>query len=358
MIDLNKLKYSTNDINYYFKRRDIIFNMYEILDLDKKIKEEKKKLYDFQKERNNISYLISKDKKKIFLKEKIIVLKKNINKKKKILLNLEQKLNKIIYSLPNVLHKTVPKGKSADDNIEIRNFSNYLLNFNLRKKKKLINIESNSEYIDFKLSAKLCGSGFVILKDLFAQLHRALGDYMLDLHVSNHGYKEIYSPLIVTGNTMFLTGHFPKFTSDQFNISNSDLWLIPTSEIILANIFTDKNISYKNLPLKMVSRTPCFRKEKGNYGYKVKGLIRQHQFEKVELLHITEPQKSYDALDELIFNAEKILQNLGLSYRIICLCDKDIGFTASKTYDIEVWLPKHKMYLEVSSCSNNENENR
>ncbi len=177
---------------------------------------------------------------------------------------------------------------------------------------------------------------------------------MLDLHVYKHKYCEIYSPVIVNENSMLNTGHFPKFYSDQFNLTDSNLWLIPTAEVVLSNIVNNKILEKKNMPIKLVSKTLCFRKEKGNYGKKVKGLIRQHQFEKVELVQITSPNTSYYYLEELTNHAETVLQNLNLPYRIIALCSNDTGFTSSKTYDLEVWFPKRKRYIEVSSCSNTE----
>ncbi len=190
------------------------------------------------------------------------------------------------------------------------------------------------------------------MKNEIALLHRAIGNYMLDLHVFKHKYTEIYSPLIVNENSMINTGHFPKFYNDQFNINNTNLWLIPTAEVTLSNIIINKKIKKSELPLKFVSKTSCFRKEKGNYGYKIKGLIRQHQFDKVELVQIAAPDKSFLSLEEITFHAETILKNLNLPYRILSLCSGDIGFSSSKTYDIEVWLPKRKMYMEISSCSN------
>lgn len=177
---------------------------------------------------------------------------------------------------------------------------------------------------------------------------------MLDLHIFEHGYKEIYSPLIVKEQTMINSGQLPKFSKDQFSIMDSDMWLIPTAEVVLTNIVANSNVQLNDLPLKFVSKTACFRKERGSYGSRVRGLIRQHQFDKVELVNIVLPSDSYLYLEELVYQAEKVLQNLFLPYRIISLCSSDVGFSSAKTYDIEAWFPKRKMYIEVSSCSNTE----
>lgn len=353
MIEIKKL--IKNDLLIdNLKKKNFYFNKQYLTAFIKKIKKIKKILQKLQQKHNNIPKIITIFKKKkisinYFIKENIIIKKKIIEKKFKINY-LEKKLNFFLLSIPNIIHKSVPKGKNNADNIEIRIYrSNINLNKNILK-----DFEKNNNYIDFDLSANISNTGFVILKKNLATLHRALGNYMIDFHINKNNYQEIYSPLIVNEKTMFNTGHFPKFYNEQFNIADTNLWLIPTSEVVLSNIVANKLISKKNLPIKLVSKTSCFRKEKGSYGTKVKGLIRQHQFEKVELLHIVQPTNSYNELEKLLNNAEKILQQLKLPYRIILLCNNDTGFTSSKTYDIEVWFPKRNTYIEVSSCSNTE----
>lgn len=335
-----------------FKYDDVYFN-----DTDSKIRRLKTEVYKL-KYRHRLMSLLVKDlkQKKMsfeFLFKEIFFLKTSVNDTCLYLHDLESQFNLFLLNIPNLLHESVPLGESQIDNIEIRFFSDEcsVLKFN----EILFNdFECNKDYIDFDLSAKISGSGFVILRKFLAQLHRALGNYMIDLHIMEHGYDEIYSPLLVNEESMFATGHFPKFIDDQFNISGTKLWLIPTSEVVLSNLVSGLKAEAINFPLKFVSKTACFRKEKGKYGYKVKGLIRQHQFDKVELVQVVNPKKSYDALEELVYHAERVLQNLNLPYRVISLCSKDIGFTSSKTYDLEVWFPKRKMYVEVSSCSNTE----
>lgn len=336
--------------------RKISFNTKFIIALDLKIKNQKKKLYKLQHKHNLISNFIKSLKKKnlsfTLLIYETLTLKQHIAWHKNYLIYLEKKLKFFLLSIPNTLDKSVPIGQTSCDNIELRLYEK--LTNNKNKLYALKDIELNKNYIDFDLSAKISGTGFVILKNSLASLHRALGNYMVDLHIYKHSYNEIYSPLIVNDNTMFNSGHFPKFYDDQFNIANTNLWLIPTAEVVLANFVSNSTISLNDLPIKLVSKTPCFRKEKGSYGYKVKGLIRQHQFDKVELVKIVPPENSYDELESLVNNAEVVLQNLNLSYRVICLCTNDTGFTSAKTYDLEVWFPKRNAYIEISSCSNTE----
>lgn len=355
MINIKYIKENINYIKKNFQNRNIYINLKILIDFDKKIKNKKKLINKYQKKNNVISCLIKNLIKnsysiKYFTKE-VMFAKKEINKNKQKLNYLEKKINLFILSIPNILNKTVPISKNEIENKNIRYYS---VNFLIKNKKIKNDLENNDKYIDYNLSSQICGSGFVILKNKIASLHRAIGNYMIDYHIKNHGYTEIYSPLIVNEKSMFNSGHFPKFVSDQFNLNNTNLWLIPTSEVILTNIVSNKTINNLEIPLKFVSKSSCFRKEKGNYGKKVKGLIRQHQFEKVELVQITEPKKSYEALEEILYHAEKILQNLKLPYRTILLCSNDTGFSSSKTYDIEVWYPKRKCYIEVSSCSNTE----
>ena len=354
MIDIEHLRVINNGVLDNFKSRGFDFDILSFKNLDIKIRKIKTEISRLQHKHKVISFLFKELKQKYmkfdYLIDDIRLLKSILIEKKAYLETFEKQHKHFLLSIPNLLHKSVPFGNGSFDNIELRSFSN-----SLKFGESLVNdFECNNNYIDFELSAKLSGSGFVILKKSLAQLHRALGNYMLDLHIFEHGYEEIYSPLMVNEKSMFASGHFPKFYDDQFNIANTDLWLIPTSEVVLSNLISQTKIFEKDLPLRYISKTACFRKEKGSYGYKVKGLIRQHQFDKVELLHVVTPAKSYDALEELVYHAEKVLQNLNLPYRVLALCSKDLGFTASKTYDLEVWFPKRKMYVEVSSCSNTE----
>ncbi len=355
MIDLEYLRNISMEGLEKFKFRDFFLDIAFFNNIDAKIKFLKTFIYKLQHKHREISFIIKKTSHRCikydFLRSKVFFIKNLIGKKKALLDILMKDFEKFLLSIPNLLHKSVIKGSSILKNLEVRRFSSL---HEIKEKILLNDFECNNNYIDFDVSAKISGKGFVVLKQKLAMLHRGLGNYMLDLHIFKHGYKEIYSPLMANKESMFATGHFPKFYDDQFSISNTNLWLIPTSEVILSNLIRDLKINITELPFKFVSKTPCFRKEKYSYGYRVKGLIRQHQFDKVELVYITSPDKSYDALDELVSHAEKVLQNLNLSYRVLSLCGSDTGFSSSKTYDLEVWFPKRKVYIEVSSCSNTE----
>ena len=355
MINFNFLKYNKDFVIKNFSKRGFDFDYNLFFNYYYRIRVLRTEIYLLQREHNFMSYLVSNCKDYVlffgFLILKIKKIKNIIFEQSSKLKVLSDDFNLFLSNIPNLLHYSVPIGRSALDNLEVRTFLNDKSLFN---KDLFKDFESNKAFLDFDLAANISGSGFVILKDELAELHRAIGNYMLDKHIFLHGYKEIYSPVIVNGKSMYCSGHFPKFCDDLFNILGSDLWLIPTAEVVLTNLVCNSYINYCDLPLKFVSKTLCFRKEKGNYGYLVKGIIRQHQFDKVELVCVVDPSKSYDALDELVFNAESILQDLNLPYRVLSLCSSDIGFTSSKTYDLEVWMPKRKIYLEVSSCSNTE----
>ncbi|HIH2762620.1 MAG TPA: serine--tRNA ligase [Candidatus Azoamicus sp. MARI] len=353
MLDKNYLRHNKDSVSN-FKFRGFSFNYFFFEKLDLKIRFFKTKIYKLQYKHNVLSSIVKTLKhadftfsyflSEIFFLKYLMI---NINDK---LIYLEKIFNDFLLRIPNLLHKSVYYGLNEIDNVEIRVFL-----YNSFKNRSLLkDFEADKKYIDFETASKISGSGFVVLKSYLAQLYRALGNYMLDLHIFEHGYKEIYSPLIVKEQTMINSGQLPKFSKDQFSIMDSDMWLIPTAEVVLTNIVANSNVQLNDLPLKFVSKTACFRKERGSYGSRVRGLIRQHQFDKVELVNIVLPSDSYLYLEELVYQAEKVLQNLFLPYRIISLCSSDVGFSSAKTYDIEAWFPKRKMYIEVSSCSNTE----
>lgn len=254
--------------------------------------------------------------------------------------------------IPNLAHETVPIGSSEDDNKEIRKVGTpreYSF-----EPKDHIDLGESLGMLDFELAAKLSGSRFVLIRKELAALHRAISQFMIDTHTLEHGYEEINPPFIVDASILYGTGQLPKFQDDQFQLTEKsrDFYLIPTAEVPLTNIVKDTIIDPTDLPLQFVAHTPCFRREAGSYGKDTRGMIRQHQFEKVELVHIVEPSRSYEALEQLTSNAETILKRLELPYRVIVLCTGDMGFSAAKTYDIEVWLPGQQKYREISSCSN------
>ena len=253
--------------------------------------------------------------------------------------------------LPNILHESVPEGDDENDNVVIRERGE-IREFNFEPKDHT-QLGEESGRIDFQSASKISGSRFAVISDRYAQLHRSLIHFMLDVQTNVNGYTEYYVPSIIRSECLEGTGQLPKFAEDQYKIENDDdLYLIPTAEVPLTNLVRESIIETKQLPIKMVAHTPCYRQEAGSYGQDTRGMIRQHQFEKVELVHVVKPDESYQALEELTENAESILIKLGLPYRVMLLCSSDTGFAAAKTYDIEVWLPSQNKYREISSCSN------
>jgi len=268
------------------------------------------------------------------------------------LLGVEESLKKIVMEIPNLCHDTIPQGKDDSDNLELRKWGE-LPNFSF-KPKAHFELGEEQGTIDFERAAKLAGARFAILKGFASRLERVLINFMLDLHTQKHGYEEVLPPFLVNTETMTATGQLPKFADDLFktSVSDRDLWLIPTAEVPVTNIHRDETLAEKELPIKYCAYTPCFRSEAGSYGKDTRGLIRQHQFDKVELVKFTTPETSDQELENLLADAEEVLQLLGLPYRVVLLCSGDLGFSAAKTYDIEVWMPAQNKYREISSCSN------
>jgi len=265
---------------------------------------------------------------------------------------LQQGFQDLLARIPNIPHESVPLGKSAEDNPERRRWGEpRKFDFSI---KDHVEIGEGLGGLDFAAATKIAGSRFVLMKGEVARLHRALAQFMLDVHTREHGYTEIYAPYIVNSATAYGTGQLPKFEQDLFVVPRGDekSYLIPTAEVPVTNIVRDEILDSQKLPLKFVCHTPCFRSEAGSYGKDTRGMIRNHQFDKVELVHIVHPAKSYEALDELTGHAEAILKKLELPYRVVELCTADIGAAAAKTYDLEVWLAAQKAYREISSCSN------
>jgi seryl-tRNA synthetase len=264
---------------------------------------------------------------------------------------LQNDLNAIALGVPNIPHTSVPDGKDERDNQEVRRWGEPK-KFDFVPKDH-VDLGEGLGLMDFEVAAKISGARFVVLQGALAQLQRALIQFMLDLHTREHGYTETYVPYLVNADSLRGTGQFPKFEAEQFAVCGEQgLYLIPTAEVPVTNLARDTIIEAARLPRKQVCHTPCFRSEAGSYGKDTRGMIRQHQFEKVELVQFVRPQDSYVALEELTGHAEKVLQLLGLPYRVMALCAGDIGFSAAKTYDLEVWLPGQQKYREISSCSN------
>jgi len=310
-----------------------------------------------QQERNTRSKLIGKAK---AAGEDIEPLKTDVSKlgdelklAETRLAEIRSELNAVLMGIPNLLHESVPSGKSEDDNQEIRRWGEPAMpEF---EAKDHVDLGEQIDQLDFGTAAKISGSRFAVMRGPLARLHRALIQFMLDQHTLQHGYEEVYVPYLVNAESLRGTGQLPKFSEDLFAINNESgepgYYLIPTAEVPVTNIVRDVIIDADSLPRKYVTHTPCFRSEAGSYGKDTRGMIRQHQFEKVEMVQIVRPEDSSRVLEELTGHAEAILQQLGLPYRVVVLCAGDVGFSAAKTYDLEVWLPGQQKYREISSCS-------
>ena len=265
------------------------------------------------------------------------------------LADVQLALDEILHGIPNLPHESVPAGKDEDDNVEVRTWgTSKTFSFEV---KDHVDLGDALNSLDFDTAAKITGSRFSQMRGDLATLHRVLTQFMINTHIAEHGYEEVYVPYIVNRESLFGTGQLPKFEEDLFKLDDErDFYLIPTAEVPVTNIYRNEIVD--ELPIKLVAHTPCFRSEAGSYGRDTRGMIRQHQFEKVEMVQFVRPDNSWDALEELVGHAENILQKLDLPYRTVILCGGDLGFSAAKTYDIEVWLPSQGKYREISSCSN------
>ena len=259
-------------------------------------------------------------------------------------------MRQVLARIPNLPHASVPAGKGAEQNVEVRRWGTPP-KFEFTPKPHW-ELGEQLGVLDLERAAKISGARFAVYWDLGAKLERALANFMLDLHTRQHGYTEVLPPYLVNSASMYGTGQLPKFASDLFKCENTDLWLVPTAEVPLTNLYRDEVIEAARLPLSVTAYTPCFRSEAGSYGKDVRGIIRQHQFQKVELVKFARPEDSYQQLEKLTQDAETVLQKPGLHYRVMALCTADLGFSAAKTYDLEVWLPGQQLYREISSCSN------
>jgi seryl-tRNA synthetase len=266
---------------------------------------------------------------------------------------LQAEINDFVMGVPNLPHESVATGKDETANVEVARWGTpRSFDFAVRDH---VDLGEGLNQLDFAAAVKITGSRFAVMRGALAKLHRALAQFMLDVHTTEHGYTEVYVPYLVNADSMRGTGQLPKFEEDLFHVPRSDadkLYLIPTAEVPVTNLLRDEIVAAESLPLKFVAHTPCFRSEAGSYGRDTRGMIRQHQFDKVELVQMVRPEDSYAALEALTGHAETILQRLGLPYRKMLLCTGDMGFSSAKTYDLEVWLPAQKTYREISSCSN------
>jgi len=318
-------------------------------------KEVQARTEQLQSDRNRISKSIGKAKGQGEdvqpLLDQVAALGGDLEQAEKELATVQAALREIMLGVPNMPHESVPQGRDEADNIEVRRHGEpRQFNFTVRDH---VELAEPGGQMDFETAAKITGSRFAILRNEVARLHRALVQFMLDTHTLEHGYTEINVPVIVNADSLEGTSQLPKFKEDLFYLgAELDYYLIPTSEVPVTNTVRGEILAAESLPIKYTCHSTCFRSEAGSYGRDTRGLIRQHQFEKVELVHIVKPEDSYAALEELTGHAERILQKLELPYRVVTLCGGDMGFAAAKTYDLEVWLPAQNTYREISSCSN------
>ncbi len=353
MLDIKFIRSNPEKVKEALEKRREKIDLEELLELDQKRRELLVEAGSLKEKRNAVSEEIGQLKKeKKEAQEKILAMREISARIKELdsqVKEIEEKINKLLLEIPNIPHQSVPLGEDEKDNIEIRRWGEPR-QFNFTPLPHW-DIGEALDILDFERGAKLAAARFTVLKGLGAKLERALINFMLDLHTAEHRYKEIFPPFLVNAETMTGTGQLPKFEGDLFKCENG-LYLVPTAEVPLTNLHQQEILEEDNLPLYYTAYTACFRKEAGSYGKDVRGLIRQHQFNKVELVKICRPEESYQELESLTQDAEEVLKRLELPYRVIVLCTGDMGFSSAKTYDLEVWLPGQGRYREISSCSN------
>ena len=357
MLDSKLLRNEMQRIANELSKRGFLLDAAKIEALEEERKALQVKTQELQHERNTKSKLIGDAKAKgediTSLLAEMSQFSAQLKDIEHELLHLQSKLQDIYLMIPNLPHESVPVGNDETCNVEIRRFG-APKQFTFTPKDH-IELGENLKLLDFNNASKLSGARFVVMRSALAKLHRALIQFMLHVHTKEHGYEEMYVPYLVKQECLYGTGQLPNLKEDQFVISgDSNLCLIPTAEVPLTNLVRDCILEAEDFPIKWVAHTPCFRSEAGSYGKDTRGMIRQHQFEKVELVQIVKPEDSYQMLEALTGHAEQILQKLGLPYRVVALCTGDLGFAAAKTYDLEVWLPGQNCYREISSCSNYE----
>ncbi|MBM7623955.1 serine--tRNA ligase [Sporohalobacter salinus] len=322
---------------YDEKRRDVL---YEVEQLKHRRNEASEKIGELKRNGEDASELI----------EEMKEVSDKISELDEVVAECEEKINEILLRIPNIPHKDVPIGDTEEDNVVAWKW-NEPTEFDFEPQPHW-DVGENLDILDFERGAKVSGSRFTFLKGLGARLERALISFMIDIHTEEHGYQELFPPFMVRRDSMVGTGQLPKFEEDAFKVEDTDKYLIPTAEVPVTNMYRDEILNKEELPIYHVAYSACFRAEAGAHGRDTRGIIRQHQFNKVELVKFVEPETSYDELEKLVKNAEKVLQRLELPYRVMNMCTGDLGFTAAKKYDLEVWFPSYDTYREVSSCSN------
>ncbi len=355
MLDPKLLRNQPEQIAAQLKRRGFELDVEQLTRLEAERKQLQIQTQQLQSERNSSAKAIGQAKAKGEdiqpLLQAVSDLKSRLDAVEARLGELQEEINSIVMGIPNVPHETVPDGTSEEDNVEIRRWGD-LPEFDFEPRDH-VDLGAALGQMDFETAAKITGSRFSLLSGPLARLHRALIQFMLDLHTGEHGYTETYVPYLVNAESLRGTGQLPKFGQDLFKLEGEhEYYLIPTAEVPVTNILRNDIVDAGQMPLKYVAHTPCFRSEAGSYGKDTRGMIRQHQFEKVEMVQAVRPEESWQVLEQLTNHAETVLQKLGLPYRVVALCAGDLGFSAAKTYDLEVWLPGQQKYREISSCSN------
>jgi seryl-tRNA synthetase len=355
MLDIQALRNDLDGVVSQLKKRGFEFDSASFTALENERKTVQTRTQELQAKRNNTSKQIgfakSKGEDVSAIMAEVAGLGDQLKADEARLVELQTDLQNILLNVPNLPHESVPAGKSEADNVEVRKVGTpRTFDFEIKDHTDV----GTPLGLDFDTGIKLSGARFTFMRGQIAKLHRALAQFMLDTQTEQHGYEECYTPYLVNKETLTGTGQLPKFEEDLFSLMHNDskLYLIPTSEVTLTNTVRDEIVPFESLPIKLTAHTPCFRSEAGSYGRDTKGMIRQHQFDKVEMVQIVHPDTSYAALDEMVGHAENILKALGLPYRVVSLCVGDMGFGAAKTYDLEVWLPAQNTYREISSVSN------
>ena len=356
MLDIQQLRKDLPTVVAGLARRGVVFDEQTFRSLEDQRKQLQTKTEELQGKRNSaskqIGILKSKGEDTAAIMAEVSGVGDELKANEIALAELQHKLSDFLRTIPNIPRSEVPQGKSADENVEVRKWGTPRT-FDFTPKDH-VDIGASFGGIDFETASKLSGARFSVLKGGIARMHRALAQFMLDVHTTEHGYTEVYVPYMVSGESADGVSSLAKFKDDLFKIEGRDLYLIPTAEYPVTNFVRDTIVDLKSLPLKYVCHSPCFRSEAGSYGKDTRGMIRQHQFDKVEILQMVHPDNSADAHEQLTANAEAILQKLELPYRTMLLCTGDMGFASAKTYDLEVWLPAQNTYREISSCSNYE----
>jgi seryl-tRNA synthetase len=354
MLDQHLLRSNLEDVKQALAKRGFQLDVSSLEQLEGRRKTLQVETQELQAERNSRSKNIGKEKAAgndiQHLLNEVAHLGDKLKQNEQALEQVQAELDVITHTIPNIPHSSVPVGKSELDNVEIRRWG--VVRETGFAAVDHVDLGEALGLLDFETATTIASARFVIMKAGIARLHRALIQFMLDTHTIEHGYTEVNVPYLVNPDSLFGTGQLPKFAEDQFHVEKQGLYLIPTAEVPVTNMVRDKIVPAEQLPIKFVCHTPCFRSEAGSYGKDTRGMIRQHQFEKVELVQLVHPEHSYTALEQLTGHAEAILQKLELPYRVMALCSGDMGFSSAKTYDLEVWLPGQQKYREISSCSN------